>query len=202
MSGRSARKVRSESSIAVARSIVCLLSNFDQWIATRRGSARHRAAAGRSARAGQWLACAPQPPQRKLQRWRLAHHQRSRRDRTTNRSSRAVHTRLATGGAVLWQIAAASRRDHLPCVPLQAARGHSRSGHLARGGLLSYGPDANRPLTRPASYVYRIRKRRYKKKEKDKKTRKNSFTDTNRDKHQEQRRRSNTTPPRRVATVT
>ena len=33
-----------------------------------------------------------------------------------------------TGGAIGRKIAAASRRDHLPCGPLQAARGLQRSG--------------------------------------------------------------------------
>src|SRR5262249_17889196 len=33
-----------------------------------------------------------------------------------------------TGGAIVRKIAAASRGDHLPCGPLQAARGLQRSG--------------------------------------------------------------------------
>src|SRR5262249_51866609 len=55
--------------------------------------------------------------------------QRSRRDRDNEAIlSRAVHPEWRTGGAVGRKIAAASRRDHLPCGPLQAARGLQRSG--------------------------------------------------------------------------
>src|SRR5262249_15298956 len=53
----------------------------------------------------------------------------SRRDRDNEAVlSRAVHPEWRTGGAVGRKIAAASRRDHLPCGPLQAARGLQRSG--------------------------------------------------------------------------
>src|SRR5215470_8382113 len=55
--------------------------------------------------------------------------QRSRRDRDNEAIlSRAVHPEWRTGGAVGRKIAAASRRDHLPCGPLQAARSLQRSG--------------------------------------------------------------------------
>src|SRR5262249_52654284 len=80
------------------------------------------AAAGRSAR-GRGSGCVrtPKPPQRKLQRWRLAHHSTPRRDRDNEAVlSRAVHPEWRTGGAVGRKIAAASRRDHLPRGPLQA----------------------------------------------------------------------------------
>jgi hypothetical protein len=66
-------KVRSESSMLAGQRV--LITKFDHDPSRAVGSARHKRCSWPiGARQEQWLRAYPKPPQRKLQRWRLAHH--------------------------------------------------------------------------------------------------------------------------------
>src|SRR5215470_786608 len=98
-----------------------LITKFDHDPSRVVGSARHKrcswligaAACAPQATAAQAATMAPRPPFNA---------------RVETVTTKPFFREPFTGGAIGRKIAAASRRDHLPCGPLQAARGLQRSG--------------------------------------------------------------------------
>src|SRR5215831_19799296 len=98
-----------------------LITKFDHDPSRAVGSARHKrcswpigaAACAPQATAAQAATLAPRPPFNA---------------RVETVTTKPFFREPFTGGAIGRKIAAASRRDHLPCGPLQAARGLQRSG--------------------------------------------------------------------------
>src|SRR5215471_6249761 len=126
---RAASKVRSESSMLAGQRV--LITKFDHDPSRAVGSARRKRCSWPIG-AGQeeWLRAYPQATAAQAATLAPRPPFNARVETVTTKAIlwRAVHPEWRTGGAVGRKIAAASRRDHLPCGPLQAARGLQRSG--------------------------------------------------------------------------